>query len=466
MLFNSVVFIPFIAVFFALWPFFRERNLPRYLFLLFFSLLFYGWWDFRYVFLLFGTGVFDWLAGLCMERWAAKKRLILICSLTLNLGLLIGFKYSSFLVQNVNGLALLGFGHTVFSPVEILLPIGISFYVFQSLSYTIDVYRGEIRPAKNLFHFLASLSFFPHLVAGPILRAKNILPQLATWRRPLSDEIWMGLKLCAVGYFKKMVVADTLAPFVNSGYSQVHVDSAVHWWAVTLMFAAQIYADFSGYSDIARGISKLIGYEIPINFNKPYAARSLREFWHRWHISLSSWFRDYVYIPLGGSQRGASRMWMSLWITMLLSGIWHGASWNFLCWGVCHALFLSIEKITGWPEKLKSWPVTSSILLVGQVCVAWVFFRATDISQAFHILSTMLDVSAWKAGDLLALSKTALLVTAAVFACQWIDFNGGVFARMRRGDWGNWLEPVAVGVMMALAIFFRGPGGAFIYFQF
>ena len=213
------------------------------------------------------------------------------------------------------------------------------------MSYTIDVYREEIRPTRNIFQFFAFLSFFPHLVAGPIVRASFLMPQLENWRAPSVESRWTGLRLIIGGYFKKNFVADTLAGVVNEAFSSnVTAHSGLYWWTVMTAFALQIYCDFSGYSDIARGVARWIGYEFPINFDHPYTARRLSEFWRRWHISLSAWFRDYVYFPLGGSRKGEWLMYRNIWITMLLSGVWHGASWNFAIWGALHAAFLSIEK--------------------------------------------------------------------------------------------------------------------------
>ena len=222
------------------------------------------------------------------------------------------------------------------------------------MSYTIDVYRGRMKPVTNLFHFFAFLSMFPQLVAGPIVRARDLIPQLEKNRDTTEAERWDGLKLIVGGYFKKVVIADNLAPFVNTAFAAVpSPDSSLYWWLVIAAFAFQIFFDFAGYSDIARGLAKWMGYDFLVNFDHPYTSTSLREFWARWHISLSTWFRDYVYIPLGGSKKGESWGHVSMWMTMVISGLWHGAAFHFLVWGAVHALFLSIERITLWPERLK-----------------------------------------------------------------------------------------------------------------
>lgn len=234
-------------------------------------------------------------------------------------------------------------GASQLRPLKILLPVGISFFTFQSMSYTIDVYRRRLKPTSNFLHFMAYLALFPQLVAGPIVRACDLLPALELWHPPSAAVRWANLRLIAIGFFKKMVIADNLAPLVDQAFESPVLQGAwAYWWVVSIMFAAQIYCDFSGYTDIARGLGGLMGYEFPENFNHPYAAIGFRDFWSRWHISLSTWFRDYVYVPLGGSRHGAVRGYVNMWITMLLSGIWHGAGWTFIVWGGASCSLLDV----------------------------------------------------------------------------------------------------------------------------
>ncbi len=472
MLFNSLEFLIFLALFFALWPFLRRTNTSRWVYLTVASFFFYGWWDWRFLFLLLGSGLIDFWAGFAMERWPRHRRWFLIASMTGNIGSLALFKYFNFFIRNTNHLLhLFGF-HDTLPGIEIVLPVGISFYTFQSMSYTIDIYRGQLKPTKNFFHFFAYLSMFPQLVAGPIVRAADLLPQLTHVTHTTEKTRWDGLMLIAQGYFKKVVVADTLAPVINAAFaSSVPFDSACYWWIVMSMFAFQIYCDFSGYSDIARGLAKWMGYEFMVNFDHPYVSTSIREFWSRWHISLSTWFRDYLYIPLGGSRGGMWAGMRNMWITMVVSGLWHGAANTFIIWGALHAFYLTLERLTNWPKRLcslKGGRVASAIVIFVLVLISWVFFRGTSTMQAFSILTRLFDLTSFNASAALAQihDPKAIFLLLLMAARQAYVFYGGMNWSWNENRWVMALRPVAVSLLLVACVYLRGPGAAFIYFQF
>lgn len=475
MLFNSLIFLLFGALFFLVWPCFAPRKQARWIFIIVASFFFYGWWNWRYVFLLIGTGLVDFLAALAMERRPKHKKLLLIVSLGCNLATLFAFKYLYFCTSSLQQLfQFIGanFGRTL-DPIPVMglvLPVGISFYTFQSMSYTIDVYRGNLKATPNVLHFFASLAMFPHLVAGPIMRASVLLPQLNEWHPPSEEKRWDGLRLIAIGYFNKVVLADNLAPAVNLAFNNnVHVNSAPYWWLIVTMFAFQIYFDFKGYSDIARGLAKWMGYEFSVNFNHPYLAQSFRDFWSRWHISLSTWFRDYVYIPLGGSKEGELKAQRNLWITMLLSGFWHGANWTYILWGALHAFYMQLERWTNWPKHLGVSAIGKlfvSVLLLTQVWVAWVFFRAQSIHQAFVIVFTMLAPSQWKFGSLPEIGKTPILFLLIALTTELMVplVKSDLFQKSKQSF--SRLEPAGICLLLLASLFLRGRGNAFIYFNF
>lgn len=471
MQFNSLEFILFVVAFFVLWPVVRGARQGRWIYLTCASFFFYGWWDWRFLFLILASGFIDFFASLAMKRWPGQKRIFLLASIAGNLGSLGAFKYLDFFTQNLNWVVE-SFGGQGWTAPGLVLPLGISFYTFQSMSYTLDVYRGALKPTSSVFHFFAYLSMFPQLVAGPIVRAADLLPQLERPHPTTTEQTrWEGLTLITCGFFKKVVVADTLAPVVNRAFWMVTpLDSCSYWWIVMVMFAIQIYCDFSGYSDIARGLAKWMGYEFPRNFDHPYIAVSMREFWTRWHISLSTWFRDYVYFPLGGSRRSSLSGHANLWITMLVSGFWHGAAWTFVIWGALHAAYLSLERATNWPAKLARLRGGKSICLgivFMMVTVAWVFFRARTLGQAGLIVLHMFDLRSLSLDGLMPLlSGKALLLTALMAARQLYVYLG-----LESGACNDWrivevLRPAALALILVACIFFRGPTAGFIYFQF
>ena len=465
----------------------------RWAFLTAASFVFYGYWDWRFLALLVGSGMIDFLAGLGIEAAGERKgvrRTLLTLSIIANVGSLAIFKYLDFGIDGVNAIYSLVGNSQQIPHANLLLPVGISFYTFQSMSYTIDVYLGRLSPCRNILHFFSYLSMFPQLVAGPIERASHLLPQLAEEIRITRRDRWEGLKLIAGGYFKKVVIADTVAVAVNVAYGDYATshstalgNSIPFWWLISLLFAIQIYCDFAGYTDIARGLARWMGFQFGPNFNHPYTALGFSDFWSRWHISLSTWFRDYVYIPLGGSRGSSFRVHGNLWITMLVSGLWHGAAMTFVVWGACHAFLLSIERITGWPKKMSSWlpgRFVGTLLTFAITLLTWVAFRAESLEQMTLVMKRMLGLTAESTFSLAGMSEvindTTLLWAFALLAREawvWIDRQLGGEERRgllprhsKRRFMAMAVEPIWVGLLLAGAVFFRGGAQAFIYFQF
>ncbi|MBN2805460.1 MAG: MBOAT family protein [Prolixibacteraceae bacterium] len=444
-----------------------HRVKGRLLWLTMASFFFYGWWDWRFLFLILFSGLVDYLAALGMYRFQRHKKLLLIISVLANIGSLSVFKYSGFIASNLDQLFGLNGAFSLVAQIPdffLITPVGISFYTFQSMSYTFDVYRNRLEPTRNVLHFFAYLSMFPQLVAGPIVRAKEMLPQMLRVTKVSKEEKWAGFQLIVRGYFKKMVIADNLAPLVVAAFSAPELNpSSMYWWGIIMAFAFQIYCDFAGYSDIARGLAKWMGYDFPDNFNHPYISTSLREFWTRWHISLSTWFRDYLYIPLGGSRLGVFRSHLNLWITMVVSGLWHGAAWTFVVWGALHALFSSIEKITSWPERLKksgTLRMLAWFIVSVQVLVAWVFFRAESIGQAVDILKLMFSFRG--ALDLgWGLNGTVFMVLMVLR-----ELFAGLQLNKKLKPLSPRAEMIFYALIIVVIIYFRGSGSEFIYFQF
>jgi len=396
MLFNSLDFLIFFPIVVVIY--FAVPHRFRWVLLLIASYYFYMSWRIEYALLLVASTLIDYFAGIRMERCLqkAQKRKYLIFSLVGNLGLLFTFKYFNFFSTFLQ--AVCERLHIAFNPplLNILLPIGISFYTFQSLSYTIEVYRGNQKAEHHLGIFALYVSFFPQLVAGPIERAQNLLSQFYQKHLFEYERVTDGLKLMAWGMFKKVVIADRLAVFVDTVYGNPSGFQGIHFIEATFFFAIQIYCDFSGYSDIAIGTARVMGFKLMNNFERPYFSKSIREFWQRWHISLSTWFRDYLYIPLGGSRVTLPRWCVNILITFLLSGLWHGAKWTFLAWGFLHAVYI----LSGWITegvrakiyktiRLDTIPWLHGFLKIvttfSLTCFAWIFFRAESIHDAVYI---------------------------------------------------------------------------------
>ena len=461
MRFNSIVFIEFLCIFFFGSSLIARKRPVALWYLVIASWIFYGYAAWWFVPVLVGTATVDWALARAMERVPERKKALLVISCVSNIGVLFGFKYLGFFAQTMDGIFGLGL-----SVPKIVLPIGISFYTFQSMSYVIDVYRGKIEPTKSWLEFLAVVSLFAHLVAGPIVRVSKILPQIQALKKPSPAEMWIGMDLICVGFFKKIVLADRLGGFSDLVYRDPHPGGLAAVLA-TLAFAFQIYFDFSGYTDIARGLARWLGLDFGLNFNHPYSAIGMADFWSRWHISLTSWVRDYLYIPLGGNREGTAKMYRNIWICMILSGLWHGANWTFVVWGAIHAAFLMLERLTDWPKKLSKTP-TGSMLGVAltflMVCFGWVFFRSESVGQAFGVLRAMVSrpwsLTAETSTDLVAL---CILMGAIAFELKTVAQRMCLLA----------LRPLPLpalairnGVLLALCIVAPGSPRAFIYFQF
>ncbi len=396
MLFNSIAFIIFISIVFLFYSFIRLRG--QNLFLLAASYFFYGYWDWRFIFLLFTSTLINYSIGQKIHRSHNQdhKKLLLIVCIIVNLSILCFFKYFNFFIESAASLLTLA-GLEPHTPVlKIILPVGISFYTFQTMSYTIDIYRKRLGPTTNFVDFALFVSFFPQLVAGPIERATNLLPQISKPRQLTQTNIIAGLNLVLLGYFKKVAIADTLAPIVQNIFDAPATMSSGQLLTGIYAFTFQIYGDFSGYTDIARGIALIFGFKLMENFNAPYLSRSISEFWRRWHISLSTWLRDYLYIPLGGNRNGERRTYLNLMITMFLGGLWHGAAWNFVIWGVLHGIYLSIHRVMKksiislhlLPDYFSGWvsDFCKIIFTFHVVAFTWVFFRSPDFASSLVYL--------------------------------------------------------------------------------
>lgn len=400
MLFNSIDFIIFFPIVVLLY--FVIPHKYRWIFLLASSYYFYMCWKAEYIILIMGSTLIDYYSGIMMEKsdTISKRKKFLILSLFSNLGLLFTFKYFNFFSDSVHNV-LTGFNIFYDSPAfKMLLPVGISFYTFQTLSYSIDVYRGERKAEHHLGYFALYVSFFPQLVAGPIERSTRLLPQFFEKHEFDSERISNGLKLMMWGFFKKVVIADRLSILVNQVYNNVENHEGFSLLLATYFFAFQIYCDFSGYSDIAIGAAQVMGFRLMDNFNRPYYAKSISEFWKRWHISLSTWFRDYLYIPLGGNRVIKWRWYLNLFLTFLISGLWHGANWTFVVWGAIHGFYLMFAIWTkdfvkktynllhlhkgSWQRKFVDVFITFHLVLL-----AWIFFRANSLNDAIYILSNL-----------------------------------------------------------------------------
>ena len=406
MLFNSIEFVIFLPIVFLLYWFVFNRNLKlQNFFIVVVSYIFYGWWDWRFLFLIAFTSFCSWGSGLLIEKYREtpkKAKTINVLNIVLNLLILGVFKYYDFFVTSFANLFL--DGKTDGLLLKIILPVGISFYTFQALSYSIDVYRGKLKATHDIVQFFAFVSFFPQLVAGPIERATNLLPQFEKPRKFDYNEAVDGMKQILWGLFKKIVVADNCAVYVDQVFNTYQDQTGSTLLLAAILFTFQIYGDFSGYSDIAIGTSKLFGIRLMRNFNVPYFSRDIAEFWRRWHISLTTWFRDYVYIPLGGSRCSKAKVIRNTFVIFLLSGFWHGANWTFIAWGAYHAILFLPLILLGKNRKHTDIVAAGRILPTfkeaGQmlltfflVVIGWIIFRAESIGQAWEYVCGIFNVS-------------------------------------------------------------------------
>jgi alginate O-acetyltransferase complex protein AlgI len=462
MLFHTVQFFIFLSVVLVLF-YTAPRALRKYILLLA-SYYFYGSWNYKFIALLLTLTAIDYTAGIWLERVQApaKRKAILIGSLSANLAFLGFFKYFNFLRSNIE--LLLGQHAT---PWDIVLPLGISFHTFQSMSYVVDVYRGTQAAVSNPIDYALFICFFPQLVAGPIVRARDFFRDLLDWHAPSADEVLRGILLIALGLAKKMAFADQFAKVANEYFGHVAAHPGMSQaWSGVFAFGLQIYFDFSGYTDMAIGMAKLLGFHFPINFRRPYLAASITDFWRRWHISLSSWLRDYLYIPLGGNRHGPWMTYRNLMLTMLLGGLWHGASWNFVIWGGYQGALLSIERVLGIGRlDAKRWAwlyPLRTVVTFGLTLVGWVFFRAADLPQSLQILKQMFLVPSgrplterWQIG----LALVALALAVAEEKLEWFE-------------WVIKAPPLAYATALALTLLVAEIFGVmdaaipFIYFQF
>ncbi len=423
------------------------------------SYVFYGWWNPLYLVLILWSTTVDYLAVVGMSR-SRRRKMWLWLSIVNNLGLLGFFKYGGFVTENINSLLVsLRLPYEISEP-GYLLPVGISFYVFQSMSYTIDYYRGNVDRESSFIRYATFVSLFPQLVAGPIERAKNLLPQLRQTPTITRDDVADGLSLFVVGLFKKVALADYLALYADPVYATPDRFDSPALLLATFAFGWQIYFDFSGYTDMARGVGRMMGLRLMLNFNNPYLATGLGDFWRRWHISLSTWFRDYVYVPLGGSRKGELITYRNICLTMLVSGLWHGAAWTFVAWGAIHAagfsLTRSLEKSLFYRERVPTF--AKQLFTFSFVMFAWVFFRAATISDAWLIVSR---IFAFTVADP-ACPILLLALVSSVWVYQYIYES--------KGRWLLRPSPVRGAIVVAMIIYvalFAASGDQpFIYFQF
>ncbi len=397
MIFNSIDFgIFFPLVFFVYWLFFKKNIQYRNIFLIAVSYLFYGWWDWRFLSLIIISSLIDFIVGkkIYEESNTNKRKRLLIISLAVNIGFLGFFKYFNFFIDSfTDTFSLFGMRFDDFH-LNIILPVGISFYTFQTLSYTLDIYYKRFKPIDNIFAFFAFVSFFPQLVAGPIERARGLLPQFLKLPKINYNLLRSGLLLMVWGFFKKIVIADRLAIFVDGAYSDVGNLDGITSIIAIVFFAFQLYLDFSAYSDIAIGSARILGFNLSVNFRRPYLSTSFSDFWKRWHISLSSWFKDYVYIPLGGNRTTKKKIIRNILIVFVLSGLWHGASWNFVVWGLLNGLFILFfdRYLSNVKNKLGK-RIFTSIFISSLWALSLVFFRAQTLNDAISMFANMFEVN-------------------------------------------------------------------------
>lgn len=476
MLFNSLEFAVFLPIVFFLYWFAVGRNLRlQNLFIVGVSYLFYGWWDWRFLILIAFTTLCSYLSGTLIEKYRDKRhaKTIAAANIVLNLLILCLFKYFNFFSENLAKLFEVFGAELDWVTLDFLLPVGISFYTFQALSYTIDVYKRKIEPTHDPAAFFAFVSFFPQLVAGPIERATHLLPQFYVKRRFDYAKAVDGMRQILWGLFKKMVVADNCATVVNQIFDNYQDQSGSTLVLGAVLFTFQIYGDFSGYSDIAIGTARLFGIDLMRNFNFPYFSRDIAEFWRRWHISLTTWFRDYIYIPLGGSRGTKWESFRNTMVIFLVSGLWHGANWTFIAWGAYHALLFAPLLLLGKNRKYKDVVAENRVLPsfreLGQmlatfalVVFGWIIFRAESIGQAADYIGRIFNRSLFSMPS--GLGKKALLFAAILMVVEWPGRrNQFALQRMPRQ---TWLRYTIYYLVAAAILFCSGSGVAFIYFQF
>ena len=481
MLFNSLNFLIFLPIVFLLYWFIFKSLKWQNLLVVVASYVFYGWWDWRFLFLIALTTLCSFISGLLIEQYEGernKQKWISAANIVLNLAILALFKYYNFFAENLQVL-FNGFGiHLDWPTLNIILPVGISFYTFQALSYSIDVYRKKINATRNVVAFFAFISFFPQLVAGPIERATNLLPQFLKPRTFNESKAVDGLRQILWGFFKKVVVADTCASTLMYVWEDYQHMSGISLFFGGLLFTFQIYGDFSGYSDIAIGTARLFGINLKRNFNYPYFSRSIPEFWRRWHISLMTWFRDYIYFPLGGSRCSKWKIIRNVFIVWGISGLWHGANWTFICWGLFHAVLLAIYNLLGINTKYeyevahgRLFPslkeLCQMILTFFLAVIGWIIFRAETMTQAWQYVSRMFTTPI-EGNSVNSLKYTFFFVVIMLLA-EWVQRDKqhalefvkpqGIL-KYRVARWSIYM------IVLMLTLVFAGEQSQFIYFQF
>jgi alginate O-acetyltransferase complex protein AlgI len=478
MLFNSLDFAVFLPVVFVLYWFVSNDNFRlQNALIVAASYFFYGWWDWRFLVLILVSTIADFFIARAMSTNANERNrtLLLLVSLVLNLGVLAFFKYYNFFAGSVESAFSLFGSSVAFHPMSIVLPVGISFYTFQLLSYTIDVFRKKIEPTNDFISFAAYVSFFPQLVAGPIERATHLLPQFYKKREFSYPKGVDGLRQILWGLFKKIVIADNCATYVDWVFNPTTNPSGSTIALGAFLFAFQIYCDFSGYSDIAIGTAKLFGIDIMRNFAYPYFSRNIAEFWRRWHISLSTWFRDYVFIPLGGSQGTLSITIRNIFIVFILSGLWHGANWTFVFWGLLHAVYYTPLLITGHRKFVTNIDdndvpvmtisdVSRILLTFAFTTLAWIFFRSPSLSAAFVYIGTLFSFSLFEAPPVIP--YTTLLFIVLFVAIEWIGRKEHYAIACIGLNWKRGVRLAFYYALILVIFVFAGTSQEFIYFQF
>jgi D-alanyl-lipoteichoic acid acyltransferase DltB (MBOAT superfamily) len=478
MLFNSLTFVIFLPIVFLLYWFVFQRNLKiQNFFIVVVSYVFYGWWDWRFLLLIALTSFCSWASGLLIARKNGSPKFTLIANIVINLGILAVFKYYNFFVENfVSAFAEVGVNLHI-STLKIILPVGISFYTFQALSYSIDIYRQKLEPTRDIVSFFAYVSFFPQLVAGPIERATNLLPQFYAKRTFDYDKAVDGMRQILWGFFKKIVVADNCADYVSQVFDNYQIHSGSTLLLGAFFFAFQIYGDFSGYSDIAIGTARLFGFNLMRNFNFPYFSRDIAEFWRRWHISLTTWFRDYVYIPLGGSRGTKAKIIRNTFIIFIVSGFWHGANWTFIAWGVFHALLFLPLILLGKNRKNRNTvaenrflpnvkELLQMLLTFGLVVIGWIFFRVETIGQAVEYLGKIFSKSLTDVPYMITpiYFVRFIVIFIVFFLFEWLhrkrEFGLQIDSYPKIIRWSAYLT------VLFLILIFGMKSETFIYFQF
>lgn len=478
MLFNSFTFALFISGVFLLYWFIFNKNLKsQNLLILIASYIFYSAWDWRFLSLIIFSSTIDFFIGnLIFKSQSNRKReFYLGISILTNLGLLAYFKYTNFFIDSfIDLMNLLGFQGN-HSSLNIILPVGISFYTFQTLSYTIDIYRKQLEPTKNIISFFAFVSFFPQLVAGPIERASRLLPQFYKARTFKYNFATDGMRQILWGLFKKVVIADTCAIFVDDIFTNYYDYNGSILLLGAIYFAVQIYCDFSGYSDIAIGVAKLFGFKLMQNFAFPYFSRDISEFWRRWHISLSTWFRDYLYIPLGGNRVKIKRRIFNILIVFSISGFWHGANWTFIMWGVIHGLYYIPLMVSGRQQKYKGSVIAQNTIFPSfkelfqmmitflMVVIAWIFFRAENITDAFSYLWGIFNLSFF---SIPSFGLSGLVYVFILFVIEWVSRKKNHPLQLLV-QYPSWVRAPTYYILIITIIIYHGNQNApFIYFQF